>query len=118
MIMLRVPPSGRFLELLRTTVGRIAHLAEFSFDGIEDMALAVDEAAVLILEYRPTGLELAVRETESGLALEVTGLGISEVWPPEGLEEDTRWLILSTVSEHSWIIRGDPAGIGLAQSSR
>lgn len=117
-VVLNVPASGRYLEIIRTTVGRMARLAEFTFDGIEDMALAVDEAAVLLIESGPTTLELSIQLTGHGLNVQVTAFGFDAPWPPAGLETDTRWLVLSTLCEDSWLFTDPHPGIGLAQASR
>jgi hypothetical protein len=120
-IEVRVPGSQDFLEILRSVVGRATRMAGFSFDGIEDFALAVDEAAVLLLSSEPTVLHL----TTSPVAAGVSRIGVlisvtapQGAWPPPELGSDTRWQVLEAICEEVWILDDGRVGIGLAQSVR
>jgi hypothetical protein len=116
---LRVPGSPHYLQTIRTVVGRAAHLMGFSFDGIEDLALAVDEAAVLLLERAPSVLWLRLEGGDSGvLEVRIGTPATLPAWPPDDLENDTRWQILSALCERTWPISGSPSGVGLAQTTR
>lgn len=117
-VMLQIPAEPAYLELARTTVGRVAHMAGFTFDGIEDIALAVDEAAILLLESDPDSIGLDVQAVDGLLTIIISAVGVGGQWPPAEIEADTRWLILSTISESSWVIDGENPGIGLSQSRR
>lgn len=120
-IRLCVPGEDRFLEMLRGVVGRAARVAGFSFAGIEDFTLAVDEAAVLLLETRPTALHLVVRGVEpgaSGLDAVVSVDQPSQPWPPPGLAEDTPWQILGALSDTVRFLEPPATGIRLAQKVR
>lgn len=120
-IHLSVPGEDRFLEMLRGLVGRAARLAGFSFAGIEDFTLAVDEAAVLLLETRPSALHLDLRGVEpgaSGLEALVSVTEPSESWPPSGFEEDSRWQVLSALSDTVRFLDPPTVGIGLTQKVR
>lgn len=111
---LRVPGSDRFLEMLRGVVGRAARAAGFSFDGIEDLALAVDEAAVLLLEAEPDQIRLEVEGVTSGtggLAAIVSMIGHARPWPTPHLEEGMRWQVLTALGDQIVILDDGRAGI-------
>lgn len=114
-----VPGSDAFLEILRGVMGRATRVAGFSYDGIEDFALAVDESAVLLMEVGPSRLRLRVSDPEaSRLTALVTVEGSHGPWPPSDLEVNTRWQILSALCEEVWLLDSGQVGIGLTQSVR
>lgn len=121
-VALRVPGEDRFLELLRGVVGRAARISGFSFSGIEDFSLAVDEAAVLLLEHQPTDIDLhleEVGETGDRLVAIVSLNNPAQEWPPtRDLGTDMRWQVLNALCEQVWVVDGESPGIGLAQSIR
>lgn len=118
---LRVPGSESYLRMIRTVAGQVAHAVGFSYNGIEDFALAVDEAAVILLEYAPSVLEVSitqVAEPNASVSVELVARDASGDWPPADLYTDTRWQILSTVCERVWVVDGGGHGIGLSQTTR
>lgn len=121
-VTLRVPGEDRFLELVRSVVGRVARISGFTYSGIEDFSLAVDEAAVLLLEKAPTSLSLRICEMGQGtkrISVVVSVHEPGEAWPPShNLGSDMRWQVLTALCEDVWLVDGDEVGIGLAQSIR
>lgn len=115
-----VPGDDRFLEVLRAAVGRAAHISGFTFDGIEDLALIVNEAAVLLLESHPTSIRLSaagVRPGTGAISAEITAAGSGSPWPPHGLASSMRWKVMSTLCESVWLLEAG-TGVGLRQSVR
>lgn len=121
-VTLRVPAEDRFLELLRGVVGRAARISGFSFSGIEDFSLAVDEAAVLLLEREPSEIALRLAEVGEGTGRLMAIVSVREPvhdWPPpHDLTTDMRWQVLNALCEEVWVVNRDSQGIGLAQSIR
>lgn len=119
-VVLKVPGENRYLELLRSAVGRVARISGFTYAGIEDFALAVDEAAVLLLEHEPACLRLRMSATDSGKLTAVISVENAErQWPPgHDLSADMRWQVLAALSEDVWLVEGSETGIGLAQTVR
>lgn len=117
-ICLQVPGEDVYLELLRSVVGRAARLKGFTYTGIEDLTLAVDEAAVLLLESKPRWLYLELRGLRSAGRLEAAIVmeGEEPLWPPPLLDQDTRWQILEALCEDVWTT--EPPGIALSQETR
>lgn len=118
---IRVPGSDRFLEVLRSVVGRAARISGFTYAGIEDFSLAVDEAAVLLLATAPDELELKLEGVVPGadrLTAVVSVRSPHGEWPVGDLERDTRWQILEALCDAVWLVDEREKGIGLSQSVR
>jgi hypothetical protein len=119
LVEISVPASGNFIELLRGTAGRVARIAGMTYNGIEDFSLAVDEAAVLLLESQPTAMTMSISLGQgTGLVVRLATISPRREWPPDDLESDTRWRIIGAMCEEMWLLDGDNTGIGLAQSVR
>jgi hypothetical protein len=116
-IELAIPGEDAYLELIRAVVGRAARLAGFSFDGIEDLVLAVDEAAVLLLTTRPESVRLRIAGADNGVDVLLHVTEPQHRWPPESLAEHTGWQVLHALCERVWIAGPQP-GIGLFQGLR
>lgn len=122
-IVIRVPGSDRFLEILRAAVGRATRISGFSFDGIEDFSLVIDEAAVLLLENEPESLELTLTGVSAGTERVEANLSMSTftgTWPPENLADGTRWQIIEALCESVSVLNDEARGKGitLAQTVR
>lgn len=118
-IELMVPAFDPFLQMVRSVVGRAAGMAGFTFDGIEDFALAVDEAATLLIEHSGSALRLAITGIEAGQLVATLDIGEADGWPPSGLESDTGWQVLSALCDRVWVLDGPHQhGIGLSQLTR
>ncbi|HEX2154702.1 MAG TPA: hypothetical protein VHL52_12090 [Acidimicrobiia bacterium] len=120
-IEITVPGADRYLEILRGVVGRAARICGFTYAGIEDFSLAVDEAAVLLLETRPQQLTLRLQRVVPAGGSLTALLNVAApraAWPPENLESDLRWQILTALSEEVWVLDADQRGVGLSQSVR
>ncbi len=60
---LRVPADGAFVVLVRSAVSAMCARLDFTIDRIEDVKLAVDEAAALLLSDAEEGSDLEVAFT-------------------------------------------------------
>ena len=74
-VTLRVPANSAFVVLIRAAVSAMCARLDFTIDRIEDVKLAVDEAAALLLSDAPEGTDLDVRFTPDapdGIRVELT----------------------------------------------
>lgn len=113
------PADSTSLEILRSVIGRASRIAGFSYDGIEDFAMAVDEAATLLIESKPSDLVLRLSGVRSSGRLEVmvTAHEPAKTLSLTELREGYRWDVLQALCEEVWW--GDTGtAIGLAQSTR
>jgi hypothetical protein len=116
-IELTTPGADAYLEVIRAVVGRAARLAGYSFDGIEDLVLAVDEAAALLLSTQPESVRLRIVDADGGLEAMLHVRDPQHRWPPEAVSEHTGWQVLHALCERVWIASPQP-GIGLFQGLR
>jgi serine/threonine-protein kinase RsbW len=77
-VSLKVPPTAGYLALLRTVVGGCAGREGFTLDQIDDVKMAVDEAAVQLLRHisgETIGVEVVLGEEdlEVRVAADVSG---------------------------------------------
>lgn len=118
-IQVRIPVAESFLQILRSVVGRASRIAGFSYDGIEDFSLAVDEAAVLLMETNPRTLMLTLTRVNGidRLLAEVSATEPTKSPALWGPDSDLRWEVLGALCDEVWWVDGKTA-IGLAQAAR
>ena len=114
---LSVPGVDSHLGVIRTVVGRAAMIAEFTFDGIEDFALAIHEAAALLLTSAPDRVMMSLWGDADALFVELRADGGDGTWPSQDLGDDIRWNLLNALCDRVWLLEGQ-IGIGLSQSKR
>lgn len=119
-IEIRFPAEWAVLDLLRTVIGRVSHMAGFSYDGIEDFSMAVGEAATLLIESKPAELAVTVSGMSSGgrpLLVVVKAREPTKALSLSELRQGYRWDLLAALCEHIWWEEAGLA-IGLAQTAR
>lgn len=62
-VTLEIPAQGAYVALIRAAVSAMCARLQFTVDRIDDVKLAVDEAAALLLGDAPAGATLFVRLT-------------------------------------------------------
>lgn len=100
-IVVSAPAGSDFLHVIRTVVAGVAARLDFSYDGIEDLKLAVDEACSHLLRAAPAARSLLVRVSVGDAELDVTVSADDESasWPPEELEGSLAWQVLKALTE-------------------
>lgn len=99
LITLAVPARAEFVQVLRTVTASVASRIPVTFDGIEDLRLAVDEACARLLAIpgEPTVMTLALRPLPDRLEVAV-GVDVSLTDPPPvGLEATLGWRVLTVL---------------------
>ncbi len=96
-VTLRVPANSAFVVLIRAAVSAMCARLDFTIDRIEDVKLAVDEAAALLLSDAPEGTDLDVRFTPDapdGIRVEMTAPTVHG----RSLERDSfTWTVLTAL---------------------
>lgn len=94
------PASDSFIEVFRGTAHRVTRITGMSNEAIEDISLAVDEAAMLLPECDPTevAMSMAVDSTR-GLLVVLIAVVSQAPWPPPQLESDMRWHLIDAICE-------------------
>ncbi len=99
-IRVTVPSRAEFVHVLRAVTATVASRVPLSFDGIEDLRLAVDEACAQLLALPgATALTLALRPLPDRLEAVVRTDAPPNGWPPPALEETLGWRVLTALVE-------------------
>ncbi len=120
-IRLIIPAIDSLVDLIRTAVGRVAQLIGFTFDGIEDFALAANEAAALLLDLGPHTLEVdfhAPLEHGDRATVVISAVDPKGQWPPPDLEVDLRWQVLTAICEDVRVRDDGHCGLVLVQGMK
>ena len=98
-ITVSVPPEAGYVHILRAVTASVAARLPISFDGVEDLRLAVDEAcAWLLARGRSTSrMTLRLRPLDDRLEAEVSIDAADGPWPPPDLQQSLPWKILSAL---------------------
>jgi serine/threonine-protein kinase RsbW len=94
---LRLPTDGAFISVLRTATAGLAARLDFTLDDLEDVRMAVGEAAALVLEAADPGADLTTRFwlRPRELTIAVSTQSSSALAP----EPDTfAWTVLTTLA--------------------
>jgi serine/threonine-protein kinase RsbW len=96
-ITVTVPPDPEFLHILRQLTGGVAARLRLTIDDIEDLKLAVDEAASSMLTRLPASSEIKlVLETDDAtLRASVSSDAPTEVWPTAALLDSLSWKVIT-----------------------
>lgn len=96
-VTLRIPASSAYVVLVRASVAAMCARLDFTIDRIEDVKLAVAEAAALLLSDAPPGEALDVRFTPDapdGLRVEMSAPTVHG----RSLERDSfTWTVLTAL---------------------
>jgi len=100
-VVVSVPPRPEFMQLLRAAVGSVAARVDFTYEAIDDLRIAVDEACARILSVpgTPTTLFLRIAPGVDGIEVVAYTDGEAEDWPPENLEESLTAKILDALTD-------------------
>jgi serine/threonine-protein kinase RsbW len=105
-----VPPGVSFLYVLRAVVGSVGGILDAPVDVIDDLRLAVDEAASLLLARGPGDASELVLEVEpgDGVIAVVVRLDTAKWSHPDPSGEETLpWVILRALTTSAAFSRSD-----------
>src|SRR5688572_1419412 len=82
-VRLTVPAKPDFVHMLRALAGSAAARVDFTYDDLEDLALAVSEAAAYLLKLQPAATVLTVSMTpeSDGITISISVDGSVEHIP-------------------------------------
>lgn len=96
---LEIPASGAYLAVARAAATGLAAQLRFTYDEIDDLRIAVDEACTQLMARRGSAetIRVVYRMEEDGLFVEVSVDSTDQSGP---LERDTfAWQILSAMTD-------------------
>ncbi|HSJ44701.1 MAG TPA: ATP-binding protein [Euzebyales bacterium] len=110
-----MPPLADHLTLLRTVVSGIAARRDYTLEQVDDLRMAVEEAAVLLLRHGDgTPLELRAAVDEYQLQVELS----TKVSTPETVIDPSSfsWMILQALTDGlSTTVEGTTASLTLVK---
>jgi len=111
--LLVIPARTGLLSLLRTVVADLAARQGFSYDAIDDLRIAVSEAATFLLGAASPAsrLKLRISPSPGGLAVKLSTDAPAAVWPPPGTDRSLAWQVLSALTDEAALVSdgGTPA---------
>jgi serine/threonine-protein kinase RsbW len=100
-----------FVQVLRNVVAGVAARLDMTIDQIEDLRLAVTEAASLLLdEGQPTVLRMTVGRGDDLLEVTLTTDGRADPWPTERVSASWPWLVVNGLTDALRADRGKGSG--------
>ena len=97
-IAVSVPSEAASIQVLRAVTASVAARSNMSFDGIEDLRLAVDEACAWLLAGRgASAMTLRLRPMDDRLEAVVSIDASDRAWPPPDVEQSLSWRVLSAL---------------------
>ena len=106
-----VPATAVFVQVLRNVVAGVAARLDMPIDQIEDIRLAVTEAASLLLEEGDaTSLHMSIGREGGTLDVTLTSDGRSDPWPTDRVTASWPWLVVKGLTDEIRADRGDGAG--------
>ena len=102
-IRLSVPARADYVHVLRSVTASVAAKLDFSYDDIEDLRLAVDEACAYLLGLRQGPKSLSLTITPSGGALDVLASidGAETADRVQGLQANMVWHLLGALTDEA-----------------
>ncbi len=109
-ISISMPADAGLIHILRTVTGGVAARLDFSIDDIDDLRLAVDEAAAHLLSIQPRPERLVVVFRPAGDRLDVSASASGsengdQPWPAPQLEGTLTWQILTALADGTAMAR-------------
>ena len=102
-VVVSVPARPEFVHILRTVAAGVAAQADFTFDEIDDLRLAVDEAIGHLLGAGRGGRQIVVRLSTEDARVEVEASidAPTDPWPPADAEASLTWQVLSALTDEA-----------------
>jgi serine/threonine-protein kinase RsbW len=106
-----VPATAEFVQVLRNVVAGVAARLDLQIDQIEDIRLAVTEAASLLLEEGDaTSLHMSIGRDSDAMDVTLTSDGRSDPWPTDRVTSSWAWLVMQGLTDEIRADRADGGG--------
>ncbi len=117
LVTVTVPATANHLAVLRTTVGGFAARDQFTLDQVDDLRMAVEEAAVQLLRHsRGDRITMDVETTDSGVEVRLTG-NVADNDPVID-ESSFSWTILRALADDIRIESADGQAVVVLAKNR
>jgi serine/threonine-protein kinase RsbW len=92
-----VPARADFVHVLRAVISSVASRIDMTFDVIEEVRIAVDEASTILLGVTQgdATLELTIEVALDDLTVTLTAPGDHAGWSAEGVRSSWPWRVMT-----------------------
>jgi hypothetical protein len=103
-VVISIPGDAAYLHIFRAITGAVAARLRMPVDAIEDLRLAVHEAAsYLIGATGGADLRLELLATDHDLRAFLTADAVVGIWPPEGYESSLARAVMTGLADSSMV---------------
>ena len=118
-VSVEVPATPGFVQVLRNVVAGVAARMDMPIDQIEEVRLAVTEAASLLLdEAEATSLRMTIGRDADALAVTLSSDGEADQWPSDRALASWPWLVVKGLTDEIRAERGDGEGPSIRFTKR
>ncbi|HVE93260.1 MAG TPA: ATP-binding protein [Actinomycetota bacterium] len=117
-VSVRIPLRPEYLHILRTLAAEMAARMDFSYDAVDDLRLAVDEAGSQLMAAKSESRQLCMKisDDDDRLELVVCTDAPAQPWPPSGLRHTLAWQVLSSlVDEALFTVDGEGSAVRMSK---
>lgn len=102
-----VPATAEFVQVLRNVAAGVAARLDMPIDQIEEVRLAVTEAASLLLDQvEPMSLRMTIRRDPDTIDVTLSCDGSVDSWPSDGVMSSWPWLVMQGLTDEVRLDRG------------
>jgi serine/threonine-protein kinase RsbW len=95
-----VPATAGSVQVLRNVAAGVAARLDMPIDQIEEIRLAVTEAASLLLEEaEATSLQMSIRRDANAMQVVLSSDGRTDPWPSDRVLSSWSWLVIKGLSD-------------------
>ena len=118
-VFVEVPATPRSVQVLRNVVAGVAARLDMPIDQIEEVRLAVTEAASLLLdEVEAAVLRMTIGSDAEALEVTLSSDGEAEPWPSERALASWPWLVVKGLTDEIRAERLDGDGPSIRFTKR
>lgn len=104
-VTLTTPADPSSLHVLRAIAGSVAARLDLSIDVVEEIRMAVDEAATLLIRLGGSEISLEVDPAGPDFVAEMWVDAGVEAWPDEDVEGSWAWLVIAGLCDDAGFSR-------------
>jgi serine/threonine-protein kinase RsbW len=121
-VVVTVPADASSVHVLRAVVASVAARLDLSIDEVEEIRIAIDEAAVLLLHLHAEAVALRaeIEADPDGLTIRLSSdAAVSGDWPPPGTEEAWPWRVITGLADEAGFhVTKDGPGVWMRRHRR
>lgn len=94
-----LPAHPGLVRVLRSVANRSGDLAGLGYDRVEDLGLAVDESANILLETNPGSIEATLSHADAHVEFTMSTPASTGPWPPANWDSSISGIVLGSVAD-------------------